>query len=58
MSILKLMRREFEPLAFQVKNELLQPKRAELSMERESFLFGSLLRSQLERLSHSFMIST
>lgn len=54
MEILELMRRELEPLAFNVKNELLLPQRMN-TMERESFSFGSLLRSQLERLSHSFI---
>lgn len=54
MGILELMRRELEPLAFQVKNELLLPQRLD-TMETEGFSFGSLLRSQLERLSHSFI---
>ncbi|XP_020265611.1 ACT domain-containing protein ACR2 isoform X2 [Asparagus officinalis] len=54
MEILELMRRELEPLAFNVKNELLLPQRMN-TIERESFSFGGLLRSQLERLSHSFI---
>lgn len=54
MGILELMKRELEPIAFQVKNELPAPQRLN-TMERESFSFGSLLRSQLERLSHTFI---
>lgn len=52
MSILELMRRELEPLAFQVKNELLQPQRLN-SMERESFSFGGLLREIVSQLYNS-----
>lgn len=54
MGILEVMRRELEPLAFQVKNELLLPQRLN-TVETEGFSFGSLLRSQLERLSRSFI---
>ena len=53
MSILELVRGELAPLVFQVKDELLQPERRN-SMERESSV-GGLLRSQFERLSHSFI---
>ena len=52
--LVELMERELQPLAFQVKNELLLPPN-DTSMERESFSFVGLLRSQLERFSHSFI---
>ncbi|XP_010928326.1 ACT domain-containing protein ACR2 [Elaeis guineensis] len=54
MRLVELMERELQPLAFQVKNELLLPPN-DTSMERESFSFVGLLRSQLERFSHSFI---
>lgn len=53
-SIVELMKRELQPLAFQVKNELLLPQKYN-SMQRDSFSFVSLLRSQLARFSHSFI---
>lgn len=56
MGILDLIKRELEPLTFQVKNELLMPqKRVNNSPHTQSFSFGSLVRSQLEKLSLSFV---
>ncbi|XP_039141123.1 ACT domain-containing protein ACR2 isoform X2 [Dioscorea cayenensis subsp. rotundata] len=52
MDILESMQKELEPLAFQVKNEVL---RRTTSMEKESFSFGSLLKSQLEWFSHNYI---
>lgn len=54
MRLVELMKSELQPLAFQVKNELLLPQNYS-SMERDSFSLVSLLRSQLERFSHSFI---
>lgn len=54
MRLVELMKSELQPLAFQVKNELLLPPKY-TSMERDNFSFVSLLRSQLERFSHSFI---
>ncbi|XP_008788826.2 ACT domain-containing protein ACR2 isoform X1 [Phoenix dactylifera] len=54
MRLVELMKRELQPLAFQVKNELLLPRKY-TSVERDGFSFVSLLRSQLERFSHSFI---
>ncbi|KAM0942724.1 putative [Protein-PII] uridylyltransferase [Dioscorea sansibarensis] len=52
MDVLESMQKELEPLAFQVKNEV--PRRT-TSIEKESFSFGSLFKSQLEWFSHNFI---
>ncbi|RRT55230.1 hypothetical protein B296_00022430 [Ensete ventricosum] len=53
MGTVESMKKELEPLSVQVENAMLPHKLN--SMERDRFSFVSLLRSQLERFSHSFI---
>lgn len=53
MGSVEMLRRELEPLPFLVKTEL-KPQRLN-SEERVGFSFTNLLRSQLEKFSHSFI---
>nr|CAD1840136.1 unnamed protein product [Ananas comosus var. bracteatus] len=54
--VIESIKRELEPFAFQVKNEQALPHRySSEGGDGYGFSFVSLLRSQLERFSHSFV---
>ncbi|XP_020102447.1 ACT domain-containing protein ACR2-like [Ananas comosus] len=56
MGIIESIKRELEPFAFQVRNEQALPhKYSSEGGDGYGFSFVSLLRSQLERFSHSFV---
>ncbi|KAF6158127.1 hypothetical protein GIB67_014921 [Kingdonia uniflora] len=50
MDIVESMKREMDPIALEVKNNYPRPN----SPETAHFSFGGLLKSQIERISHSF----